>query len=44
MKMLNDKKMVLELTDKNIESVIKNKIVKPYEIVQETKKFKIFNR
>ena len=44
MKILNDEKMVLELTDKNIDSVIKNKIVKPYEIVKETKKFKIFNR
>ena len=44
MEILNDKKMVFELTDKNIESVIKNKIVKPYEIVQEKKKFKIFNR
>ena len=44
MEILNDKKMVNELTDKNIESVIKNKIVKPYEIVKEKKRFKIFNR
>lgn len=40
---LNDKKMVKELLDKNIDKVIKNKIIKPYEIV-EKKKFKLFNR
>ena len=44
MEILNDKNMVLELTDKNIESVIKNKEIKPYEIIQDKKKLKIFNR
>lgn len=41
---LNDSKMVLELTDKNIDKVIKNELIKPYEIKEEKKKFKLFNR
>ena len=41
---LQDKKMVLELTDKNIECVIKNKEIKPYKVLEEKKRFKIFNR
>lgn len=41
---LNDKNMVKELTDNNIDKVIKNKEIKPYELVIEKKKFKLFNR
>ena len=40
---LNNEDMVIELIDKNIDKVIKNKIVKPYEVI-EKKKFKLFNR
>ena len=42
--LLDNKKMVLELIDDNIEKVIKNKIIKPYEIIEEKKRFKLFNR
>ena len=42
--LLKIKKMVSELTDINIEKVIKNELVKPYEIIEEKKKFKLFNR
>lgn len=43
MNILNDSKMTIELIDKNIEKVINNKIIKPYE-VKEEKKLKLFNR
>ena len=42
--LLSDSKMVKELTNINIDKVIKNKEVKPYELVIEKKKFKLFNR
>lgn len=41
MEILNDEKMVLELIDNNINKVINNEIVKPYEIIQEKKHFRI---
>lgn len=40
---LNNEEMVIELIDKNIDKVIKNIIIKPYEVV-EKKKFILFNR
>ena len=43
LKILNNEKMVLELTDKNVEKVIKNEEIKPYEIIQ-SKRFKLFHR
>ena len=42
--LLNDKEMVKELTNDNIDKVIKNKEIKPYKIIEEKKKFKLFSR
>ena len=41
--LLNDNNMVKELIDINIEKVIKNEEIKPYEIIKESK-FKLFSR
>ena len=42
--LLDDSKMIQELVDININKVIKNMEVKPYELIEEKKKFKLFNR
>ncbi len=42
--LVKDHKMSLELTDLNIDKVIHNKEIKPYEVLKEEKKFKLFNR
>ena len=42
--LLDDKDMVLDLIDKNIEKVIKNEEIKPYELILEKKKFYLFNK
>ena len=39
---LNDHEMSLELTDKNIDKVINNKEIKPYKVIEDKKKFKLF--
>ena len=43
MNILDDSKMTNDLIDKNIEFVIQNKVIKPYEVIKK-RKFKLFNR